>query len=286
MNVISIQSQVAFGHVGNSAAVFPMQMHGIDVIAVPTTLLSNRPGYPTLRGRILDRELVADLLRGIEERGAVDAATMILSGYLGSADNAAVVADFVARAKAKNPALLYCCDPVLGDRDRGLFVHADIPPLVRDLLCPLADIITPNHFEFEWLCGAKTASIDQVLKAARTFMARGTVVVTSAELADTPEGEIETLAVERAEEGFKAFRVRTPKLPISPNGTGDLFAALLVAARVRGFATPEALSHAASAIFAVLERTAASGTEEMRIVESAEWLVHPQRKFEAITIGV
>ena len=285
MNVISIQSQVAYGHVGNSAAVFPMQMHGIDVVAVPTTLLSNRPGYKTIRGRVLDAELVADLLRGIEERGAVDTATMILSGYLGSADNATVIADFVARAKTKNPALLYCCDPVLGDRDRGLFVHAGIPPLVRDLLCPLADIITPNHFEFEWLSGAKTATIDQVLKAARAFMARGTVVVTSAELADTPEGEIETLAVERAEEGFKAFRVRTPKLPISPNGTGDLFAALLVAARLRGADTPEALSHAASAIFAVLERTAASATEEMRIVESAEQLVHPRRKFDAIAIS-
>ena len=192
-----------------------------------------------------------------------------------------VFADFVARAKAKNPALLYCCDPVLGDRDRGLFVHADIPPLVRDLLCPLADIITPNHFEFEWLCGAKAATIDQVLKAARAFMARGTVVVTSAELADTPRDEIETLAVERA----RSFRVRTPKLPISPNGTGDLFAALLVAARVRGADTPEALSHAASAIFAVLERTAARGTEEMRIVESAEWLVHPKRRFDAIAAG-
>ena len=285
MNVISIQSQVAYGHVGNSAAVFPMQMHGIDVIAVPTTLLSNRPGYPTIRGRVLDSELVADLLRGIEERGAVDTATMILSGYLGSADNAAVVADFVARAKARNPTLLYCCDPVLGDRDRGLFVHADIPPLVRDLLCPLADIITPNHFEFEWLCGAKAATIDQLLKAARAFMARGTVVVTSAELADTPEGEIETLAVERAKQDFEAFRVRTPKLPISPNGTGDLFAALLVAARLRGADTPNALSHAASAIFAVLERTAASGGEEMRIVESAEQLVHPKRKFECIAIS-
>src|SRR4029450_10712400 len=111
MNVISIQSQVAFGHVGNSAAVFPMQMHGIDVIAVPTPLLSNRPGYKTIRGRGLDRELVADLLRGIEERGAVDTATMILSGYLGSPDNAAAVADFVARAKTKNPALRYCRDP-------------------------------------------------------------------------------------------------------------------------------------------------------------------------------
>lgn len=283
MNVISIQSQVAWGHVGNSAAVFPMQMHGIDVIAVPTTLLSNRPGYPTIRGRVLDAQLIADLLLGIEERGGVDTAQMILSGYLGSADNAAVVADFVARAKARNPALAYCCDPVLGDRDRGLFVHADIPPLVRDRLCPLADIITPNHFEFEWLTGTRATTIDQVIEAACAVMARGpsTVVVTSAELADTPDGEIETLAVEGAE----AWRVRTPKLPISPNGTGDLLAALLVSARVHGNDTPEALSHAASAIYAVLERTAARGTEEMRIVESAEQIANPKRRFDTITIG-
>src|SRR5947199_2776645 len=109
MSVISIQSQVAFGHVGNSAATFPMQVHGIDVIAVPTTLLSNRPGYPSLRGRVLDAPLVADLLVGIEERGAVDGSDMILSGYLGSPENGAVVADFVARAKVRNPGLAYCC---------------------------------------------------------------------------------------------------------------------------------------------------------------------------------
>jgi pyridoxine kinase len=286
MTVISIQSQVAYGHVGNSAAMFPLQMHGIDVVAVPTTLLSNRPGYPTLRGRVLDAQLVADLLLGIEERGAVETCRMILSGYLGSADIAAVVADFVARARARNPKLMYCCDPVLGDRDRGLFVHADIPPLVRDLLCPLADIITPNHFEFEWLCGAKAATTDQVIAQAQTLLARGpsTIIVTSAELADTPDHEIETLAIERTRGGLKAWRVRTPKLPISPSGTGDLFAALLVAARVRGSNTPDALAHAASAIFAVLERTAARGTEEMRIVESAELLVHPKRRFDAVAV--
>jgi len=282
MSVISIQSQVAYGHVGNSAAVFPLQMHGIDVIAVPTTLLSNRPGYPTIRGRVLDAPLVADLLHGVEERGAVDSCKMILSGYLGSPEIAAVVADFVARARARNPTLLYCCDPVLGDRDRGLFVQADIPPLVRDRLCPLADIITPNHFEFEWLCGAKAKTIEEVIAQAQAPLARGpsTIVVTSAELADTPDGEIETLAVEHSQ----AWRVRTPKLPISPNGTGDLFAALLVAARVQGKDTPDALGHAASAIFAVLERTAARGTEEMRIVESAEQLVHPKRRFDAIAV--
>ncbi|MBR0692928.1 pyridoxal kinase PdxY [Bradyrhizobium lablabi] len=283
MNVISIQSQVAFGHVGNSAATFPIQIHGIDVIAVPTTLLSNRPGYPTIRGEVLDAKLVADLLRGVEERGAVETCNMILSGYLGSAEIASVVADFVGRAKEKNQALRYCCDPVLGDRDRGLFVRADIPALVRDLLCPLADVITPNHFEFEFLCGAKTRTAGQMTAAARALMARGpsTIVVTSAELADVPEGAIETLAVERAE----AWRVRTPRLPISPSGTGDLFAALLVAGRVRGLDTPAALAHAASVTFAVLECTALRGTEEMRIVESAEALVRPDRKFESIAIS-
>lgn len=283
MTVISIQSQVALGHVGNSAAVFPMQMHGIDVIAVPTTLLSNRPGYATVRGRVLEAELVADLLRGIEERGAVDAARMVLSGYLGSPEIARVVADFVTRARLRNPALRYACDPVLGDRDRGLFVPASIPPLVRDLLCPLADIITPNHFEFEWLAGGAAATSDQVIAQAQTLLACGpsTVVITSAELADTPSGAIDTLAVERT----AAFRVRTPRLPISPNGTGDLFAALYVAARVLDRDTPDALAHAASAIFAVLERTAARGTEEMRIVESADELAHPKRRFDAVALG-
>ena len=287
MTVISIQSQVAFGHVGNSAAVFPLQMHGIDVTAVPTTLLSNRPGYPTIRGRVLDAQLVADLLLGVEERGAVDTAKVILSGYLGSPEIGALVADFVARAKDRNPALTYFCDPVLGDRDRGLFVHADIPPLVRDRLCRLADIITPNHFEFEFLCGVKATTIEEVIAQARTLMAQGpsTVVVTSVELKDTPDDVIETLAVERSREDFKAWRVRTPKLPISPSGTGDLFASLLVSARISGSDTPDALGHAASAIFAVLERTAIRGTEEMRIIESAGLLVHPKRRFDAVAVS-
>src|SRR5207244_7374427 len=137
----------------------------------------------------------------VEERGAVDNCDMVLSGYLGSPENAAVVADFVARAKARNKTrnkarnkkLAYCCDPVLGDRDRGLFVPADIPPLVRDRLCPLADIITPNHFEFEHLAGTKAATIEQVIAQARAVLARGpsTIVVTSAEMSGTPDGEIE-----------------------------------------------------------------------------------------------
>ena len=208
---------------------------------------------------------------------------MILSGYLGSAAIAGVVADFVARAKQRNGALRYALDPVMGDRDRGLFVKADIPPVVRDRLLPLADIVTPNHFEFEALCGAAAVTLDQMLAQARGLIDRGpsTVVITSAELSGTPAEEIETLAIEHA----AAWRVRTPRVPISPNGSGDLFAALFASARVRGQDTPEALAHAASAMFAVIERTAAAGTEEMRIVESAGELVNPKRRFEAVVIG-
>jgi len=282
MTVISIQSQVAYGHVGNSAAVFPMQMRGIDVVAVPTTLLSNRPGYPTMRGKILDADLVADLLMGIEERGVVDSCQIVLSGYLGSPAIAEVVAEFIARAKRANPGLIYCCDPVIGDSDLGLFVLAALPPIFRDVLCPLADIITPNHFEFEWLCGARATTVDELIANAQSLFARGpsAVVVTSVELDDRPEDRIDTIALEHS----SAWRVSTPKLPIRPSGTGDLFTSLLVSSMVHGAAISDALVEAVSATFAVLERTAAAGTEEMQIIRSAALLSHPQRRFEAAPV--
>jgi pyridoxine kinase len=283
MTVISIQSQVAYGHVGNSAAVFPMQLRGIDVIAVPTTLLSNRPGYATIRGRILDADLVADLLRGIEERGAVATCRIILSGYLGSPEIADVVTAFVTRAKQANPKLIYCCDPVIGDSEPGLFVPAALPPVFRDFLLPLADVITPNHFELEWLCGAKAGTMDELIKFARALCAKGpsTVVVTGAQLADTPDDGVETIAIEAS----SAWRLGTPKLPIRPSGTGDLFASLFVASLHGGSDTRVALEEAVSAVFAVLERTEAAGTEEMRIVEAAASLALPVRRFEAMVVG-
>ena len=157
-HVISIQSQVAHGHVGNSAAVFPMRALGVDVAAVPTTLLSNHPVYPTMRGRVLESALVADLLEGLEERGLVEAAAAIITGYLGSAENGAVIADFLARAKARNPALLYVCDPVIGDEGSGVFVAAGVIDCFRNQLVPAASIATPNQFELELLAGRPRAS--------------------------------------------------------------------------------------------------------------------------------
>src|ERR1700682_4747621 len=146
MTVISIQSQVVHSHVGNSAAVFPLQACGIEVAAVPTALLSH-PHYSSLRGRALDAKLVRDLLAGVEERGLVDICKVLISGYLGSPAIAAAVIDFVRRAKARNPNLLYLCDPVMGDADPGYYVDEDMRALFCEGLVPLADIITPNQFE-------------------------------------------------------------------------------------------------------------------------------------------
>ncbi len=280
MSVISIQSQVVYGHAGNSAAVFPMQMLGIDVMAVPTTLFSNRPRYPTIRGRVLDADLVADLLTGLEERDAIGSCQVILSGYLGTSEIAEVVAAFVGRAMKNNPTLIYCCDPVMSDADRGLFVQPGLPELFRDRLCPMANIVTPNQFELEWLRNTKISSLDDLVVAARSLSEPGssTVVVTGVHLTDTRQDEIDTFAVE----GSAVWSVTTPKLPIAPSGTGDLFAALLVASLIRGSTTPFAMSDAVSGTFAVIEQTAAAGAQEMRIIEAAACLSRPPHFFEAI----
>ena len=259
-HVISIQSQVAHGHVGNSAAVFPMQALGVDVAAVPTTLLSNHPIYPTMRGRVLDAALVADLLQGLEERGLVEATAAILTGYLGSAENGAAIADFLARAKARNPALLYVCDPVIGDEGSGVFVAAGVVDCFRDRLVPAASIITPNQFELELLAGVAARSVDGLCAAVARLGPRR-VVVTGCALADTAEGAIETIV----HDAGALHRIAMPRLPIKPYGAGDLFAGLLVAHLVLGDDLIRAAEKASAAVFAVLRRTIAEKSYELRI---------------------
>jgi pyridoxine kinase len=277
MTVISIQSQVVYGHVGNSAAVFPLQMNGIDVMAVPTTLLSNRPRYPTVRGQVLDSGLVADLLVGLEERGAIDACRVVMSGYLGSPQIGKVVADFVTRAMKRNPRLVYCCDPVIGDADRGVFVEPGLPELFRDTLCPMANILTPNQFELEWLCGQKLETADQLVAAAQALAnpSSSTVVVTGALLSDMPENRIVTVAIE----GSSVWSIATPKLEGGTSGSGDLFTALFVSSLIGGSTTAVALADAVSATYAILEETVFAGAQELRLVEGAASLLNPPVRY-------
>ena len=276
MTVIAIQSQVVYGHVGNSAAVFPLQASGIEVAAVPTTLFSNHPRYSSMRGGVLDAKFLRDLLMGVEERGLIDACKVLMTGYLGSAENAAVVIDFVRRAKARNPKLLYLCDPVMGDAGPGFYVNEDLRALFCEGLVPLADIITPNQFELEHLAQRAPATVEGLVAAARQ-LGLSTVVVTGAHLQGSPADFVRTLAIEpRA-----AWMVATPQLACRPSGTGDLFTALFAAALVEGLPTAAALGRAVSGVYAVLEETERRQSYEMALIAASERMLRPDRLFEA-----
>lgn len=280
--IISIQSQVIHGHVGNSAAVFPMQHLGIPVVAVPTTLLSNHPHYPTIRGRVLDADLVNDLLLGVEERGLVDTCSLVLTGYLGSAENGEVVADFVERAKRRNPALRCCCDPVMGDADLGFFVDERLAELFRHRFVPLADILTPNQFEFEQLVGLAAQDVEGLRAGIDCLAHHGAkvVVVTGVGLGEPSATRVETYAFQ----GTAAWKVSTPRLPCRPAGTGDLLTALFVSALVQGALVPDALESAVSGTFAVLLNTASASLKEMPIVESQKEFGRQKARFQAARV--
>ena len=262
MLVISIQSQVVHGHVGNSAAVYPMQALGVNVAAVPTALLSNHPRYPTVRGRVLEASLVADLLVGVEERGLVDRATVLVTGYLGSKANAEIIADFVVRARARNPKLVYLCDPVLGD-DGQVYVAADIVDVVRARLVPAASFITPNQFELELLSGVSAQDASGLIGASRALAAQNAAVIaTGCTLADTQAGQVETILCSHG----RLERFATQRLPIRPCGTGDLMGGLIAAHLARGETVAAAVRAAVDATFAVLARTQAQASEEMCLI--------------------
>jgi pyridoxine kinase len=274
MTVISIQSQVVHGHVGNSAAVFPLQACGIEVAAVPTALLSNHPHYSSMRGGVLDAKFVRDLLAGVEERGLVGTCKILISGYLGSPEIAAAVIDFVRRAKARNPRLIYLCDPVMGDTDLGLYVDEDMRALFCEGLVPLADVITPNQFELEHLVGRAPATVEGFVAAARG-LGPSTVAVTGVQLQDTSSGIVQTLAIEpRA-----AWMISTPRLSCRPSGTGNLFTALFAAALVQGLTTGAALGRAVSGVYGVLEETERRQSYEMALIASVERMLLPHPLF-------
>lgn len=261
-DVISIQSQVVYGHVGNSAAVFPMQAKGLEVAAVPTALLSNHPRYPTVHGQVLDAGLVAALLQGVEERGLLESARFILTGYLGSAENAAIVAGFIERAQRRHPHLVYICDPVMGDDDLGLFVKPALSEAFRERLVPMAAIITPNQYELEHLTGHTARSLAGLDGAMRALGGgRIAAAVTGCVLEESPPGTVET--VTWSAQGLA--RTSLPRLPIRPCGTGDLFTGLLTARLWAGEDLAAAGAGATGEIFAVLQRTQAAGAGEMAL---------------------
>lgn len=277
MNVLAIQSTVAFGHVGNAAARLPLNLLGHEVWPVDTVQFSNHPGHGRFRGRVTPPEEVAALLQGLEELGLFARVDAVLSGYLGDPRTAALVARAVASVKRANPAARFLCDPVMGDDDR-LFVDSAVPALMRDLLMPLADVVTPNAFELAQLTGAAplppTAGTRDLGAAART-LGRPLVVLTGVATADTPADAIDTLAVTPRQ----SWRVRAPRLARRFDGAGDCFAALLLGRLLSGEAPPRAVARAVSSLQPILEAT--GDARDLALVAARAAITRPPRIFRA-----
>jgi pyridoxine kinase len=285
MAILSIQSHVAAGHVGNAAAVPALRALGRAVWPVHTVLFSNHPGHGRFRGQALEPGLVGDILAGLAEHGAWSERAGVLSGYLGRADTAGVVAAAVDRARQGRPALPYLCDPVMGDAGPGLYVAADIPQAIRTHLIPRATIVTPNRFELEVLTGRACPDLAATLEAARALRTEGpaVVVVTSLDVPDGPEpGAARCLVTD----GPDAWIVASARLPFvrPPNGAGDLLSALVLHHWLDDPRAPVALSASVSALHAVLDETLRRGGAELALTEARDRLAAPGRIWAPIRL--
>jgi pyridoxine kinase len=282
VNILSIQSWVAYGHVGNASAMFPLQRLGAEVWAINTVQFSNHPGYGGFSGHVCSREQIAALVDGIAARGVLKDCDAVLSGYMGDPGIGEAIVDAVARVKAANAAALYCCDPVLGD-DGALYVRPGIPELIRDRALPRADIATPNQFELSYLTGIDSATLAGALAAVARLQAIGpkTVLVTSLRTEDTPPDAIDLLVAEAG-----AFHLlRTPRLVFPGrggiNGAGDAIAGLFMFHRMRSGNAVAALEEAASSVFGILRRTAEEGSRELLTIAAQDELISPTMRFSA-----
>ena len=273
MNLLSLQSWVCYGHVGNASALFPLQRLGAEVWAVNTVQLSNHPGYGGCTGDVFSGAQINALLDGIAARDVLGACDAVLSGYLGTAETGLAVRSAVERVKAANPAALYCCDPVIGDDGPGVYVRPGIDTLIRDTLLPLADIATPNRFELGHLTGHPTTTQAEVKAAIAAMQAMGPriVLVTSLITEETPADSID-MALGYAGQFWLA---RTPRLDMSPNGAGDLLSALLLFHITNNSHPDVAFARAASSLQGILRHTLASGQRELQIVAAQQEFITP-----------
>ena len=280
--ILSIQSSVAYGHVGNSAVTFPLMRMGVDVWPVNTVHFSNHTGYQTWRGPLLGAADLHDVVHGIDERGVLGEVDAVLSGYQGGDDIGAMILEAVALVKLRNPAAIYCCDPVLGDAGIGSYVLPGIAEFMREQVVPAARIITPNQFELTCLTGLPVATMDDVLDAADAARGLGPdiVLITSVVRRDARPGTIEMVAVD----GAGAWLVSTPQLTRTFTGSGDVTAATFLAAQLRLQDLPRALAHTAAVIYGLLAITDALGRSELALIAAQEEFVRPSYGFDVVRL--
>jgi len=281
MTILSIQSHVSYGHVGNSSAVFPLQRLGAEVWPVNTVAFSNHTGYGSWRGVVLGAAHVREIVTGIAERGVLSQCDAVLSGYLGDAEIGEAVLEALQLVRRENPKALFCCDPVMGDYGCGFFVREGIPAVMREKMVPASDIATPNQFELEALTGIELVDMESAARATSILHDQGVrvVLVTSFHPRALAAGHISMLVSENG----VLHSLETPELPLSPrpNGAGDLTAAIFLARYLQGAGAVQALELTADAVYSVLERTLEEGKTELALVGAQDDIASPPLVFKA-----
>lgn len=283
-SILSIQSHVAYGYVGNRAAVFPLQRLGFDVTAINTVQFSNHPGYGQFEGDVCTPDHLQRLISGLRAQGVLDQMNGLLTGYMGDPALGAILYELASSMKQARPDMIYCCDPVIGDIDCGVFVKPGVGEFFKSRLIEVADILTPNLFELHYLTDMPVNTLSDIKAACHALLARGPrmILVTSALLDDTPADHIEMIAHTHD----LTYRVQTPRLAMNPlpNGAGDLAAALCLAYTLQHHPIDHMLSHLADSIYAVFEKTHAAGTRELQLIAAQDEIIHPHQHFTVTAV--
>jgi len=283
MAVLSIQSHVVYGCAGNTAAVFPMQRLGHEVWAINTVEFSNHTGYGSWRGKILEADLVLDLVTGLEERGVLKNCEAVLSGYLGDARTGEAIIEAVKKTRLFSPNALYACDPVMGDTGRGFYVKPDIPDMFRDKLISIADIVSPNQFELEALTKTSADSIESAIKAVNILHEKGPSIVLVTSYRDK-NGAFGMLASDKT----NIYKITTPELPLEESvaGTGDMTCAVFLSRYLETRSLEKTLELCTATVFGILEASYKSPCKngnmlELKLIEAQEQFVSPSHFFKA-----
>ena len=261
MAILSIQSSVIFGYVGNSIAAPVLQTLGHDVWRIDTVNFSNHPGYGKFTGAVKELEQLDNEIKGICDLGILPNCEVILSGYLGEIDTAASVLKTVNLVKKQNKAALYVLDPVIGDDDQ-IYVNESLVEVFKNKLLPKADVIIPNRSELGWLSDIKIHDLSTLKIAAMNIIKRGpkNVIVTGVLDAEN------ILNYAFSNDGIWMTSVSRIKQKFS--GTGDLFSSLFTSAFLETNNLSNALAFATEGCETVLRATCERNSKELSLIST------------------
>lgn len=285
-NVLSIQSHVVYGYAGNKAAVFPMQLLGIDTWALNTVQFSNHTQYGKWKGMVIPKEQIGEIAQGIAEIDALHECDAVLSGYIGAAKQGAEILAVVAKIKALNPNAIYFCDPVMGHPDKGCIVAPGVAEFLRDEAMAQADIIAPNLVELRELTGLPVENFEQAIEAINVILSKGPKRVLVKHLSRVGKDPSQFEMVLANQDGI--YHISRPLHEFvgrDPVGVGDLTSGLFLANLLNGKSDLDAFEHTANAVNDVMSITQQSGKYELQIIKARNLIVNPESRYQAVKIG-